>query len=80
MIKVNTHEAKSRLSTLLHEVERGESVVVCRAGKPVAELVRYPAGGPLTQALREDLKPVYMEEGLDLTAPLSEEDWPEEAR
>ena len=39
MITVNTHEAKTRLSALLAAVEEeGEVVLVCRNGRPVAEL------------------------------------------
>ena len=37
--KVNVHEAKTHLSRLLERVERGEEVVIARAGKPVAKLV-----------------------------------------
>jgi prevent-host-death family protein len=41
MIRVNVHEAKTRLSALLSTVEEGgETVVICRNGKPVAELSR----------------------------------------
>jgi prevent-host-death family protein len=36
---VNVHEAKTHLSRLLERVERGEEIVVARAGKPVARLV-----------------------------------------
>ncbi|NIZ90770.1 type II toxin-antitoxin system Phd/YefM family antitoxin [Kineococcus rubinsiae] len=36
---VNVHEAKTHLSRLLEAVERGEDVVIARAGKPVARLV-----------------------------------------
>jgi prevent-host-death family protein len=39
---VNVHEAKTHLSRLLEAVERGEDVVIARAGKPIARLV--PAG------------------------------------
>jgi len=46
MKTVNTHEAKSRLSRLLTEVERGEEIVVARAGRPVAKLVPYREEGP----------------------------------
>ncbi len=35
---VNIHEAKTHLSRLLERVEQGETVVIARAGKPVAEL------------------------------------------
>ena len=38
---VNVHEAKSSLSRLLEKVERGERVVIARAGKPVADLVPH---------------------------------------
>jgi len=38
---VNVHEAKSNLSRLLERVERGEHVVIARAGKPVADLVPH---------------------------------------
>ncbi|MBT8162035.1 MULTISPECIES: type II toxin-antitoxin system Phd/YefM family antitoxin [Arthrobacter] len=40
MAQYNVQEAKTRLSELLHMVERGEEVVIAKAGKPVARLVR----------------------------------------
>lgn len=40
---VNIHEAKTRLSALLSEVEKGEEVVICRANKPIARLEPYRA-------------------------------------
>ena len=43
---VNVHEAKTHLSRLLEAVERGEDVVIARAGKPVARLVPFRASGP----------------------------------
>ncbi len=36
---VNVHEAKTHLSRLLDEVERGEDVVIARAGVPCARLI-----------------------------------------
>ena len=39
MRAVNVHEAKTHLSRLLARVERGEQVVIQRAGKPIARLV-----------------------------------------
>ncbi|GIG30202.1 antitoxin [Cellulomonas marina] len=36
---MNVQEAKTRLSELLSRVERGEEVVVARAGTPIARLV-----------------------------------------
>jgi prevent-host-death family protein len=38
---VNIHEAKTHLSKLLARVENGEEIVIARAGRPVARLVRY---------------------------------------
>jgi prevent-host-death family protein len=46
--RVNVHEAKTHLSRLIERVEGGESIVICRAGKPVAKLVAangQPAAG-----------------------------------
>lgn len=33
------YEAKTQFSSLVREVERGESIVISRSGKPVARLV-----------------------------------------
>ena len=40
--QVNVHEAKTQLSKLLAEVERGGEVVVARNGRPVARLIPFP--------------------------------------
>ena len=37
----NISEAKSQLSALIEQVRRGEEVIIGKAGKPVAKLVRY---------------------------------------
>jgi len=37
------NEAKTHLSRLIERVETGEEVVIARAGRPVARLVRYRA-------------------------------------
>ena len=43
----NIHEAKTNLSQLIELVEKGEEVVIARAGKPVAKLIPFrPASGP----------------------------------
>ena len=46
MTVVNMHEAKTRLSQLVVEVERGGEVVVSRRGRPVARLVPYEPQAP----------------------------------
>lgn len=48
--QVNVHQAKTQLSRLLAEVEKGREVVVARDGKPVAKLV------PFTPAPRKKLR------------------------
>lgn len=35
---VNVHDAKTHLSKLLERVENGETIVIARAGRPVAQL------------------------------------------
>ena len=44
---VGVHEAKTHLSDLLRRVEAGETVIITRRGKPVAEL-----GPPMPQKKR----------------------------
>jgi len=39
MRQVNIHEAKTTLSRLVEAAESGETIVLARAGKPVAKLV-----------------------------------------
>lgn len=41
MIIINISEAKAQLSALIEKVLAGEEVVIGKAGKPVARLVRY---------------------------------------
>ena len=40
--QVNVHEAKTHLSKLLAEVEKGKEIVIARDGTPVAKLVPVP--------------------------------------
>lgn len=35
---VNIHEAKTHLSRLLEQVRNGETVIIAKAGEPIAEL------------------------------------------
>ena len=44
METVNIHQAKTQLSRLIERVERGEEVVIARAGKPVVRLVPLEPG------------------------------------
>jgi prevent-host-death family protein len=46
MTRVNVGEAKTHLSALLERVERGEEIVLCRSGDPIARLVPIEALRP----------------------------------
>ncbi len=77
--KVNTHEAKTRLSALLAAVEStGQTILICRSGKPVAALTPPPsatAPDPLT--VHPELRGRIL---YDPTEPATEDDWPTSAR
>lgn len=45
MLQRNVTEAKAELSSLLVRVEAGEEVVIARAGKPIAKIVRIEQRG-----------------------------------
>lgn len=78
MIIVNTHEAKTKLSALLAEIEKHHTTVrICRHGKPVADIV------PVKQQvdhlkMHPELQGVKLH--YDPTEPLLEDAWPEEYR
>ncbi len=74
MISVNTHEAKTRLSELLAKIEtEQETVIICRNGKPVAELIPWKKkSDPLQQD--PELSAVVFHE--DPSLPLDESEWP----
>lgn len=79
MIAVNTHEAKSRLSSLLADVEQnGEVVWICRSGKPVARLIAIDRQPDDPFKVNAKLKPIEIKG--DLCASVAEEDWPAEWR
>ena len=44
MRRVNMHEAKTHLSRLVDEAAAGESLVICKAGKPMARLMPLDKG------------------------------------
>ncbi len=66
---VNVHDAKTSLSRLLVRVEKGEEIVIARAGKPVARLV------PIGRAAGARVPGRYAGQGFiadDFDAPLDE--------
>ena len=70
--QVNVHEAKTQLSRLLAEVERGREVIVARDGVPVAKLVPFPS--PIKGRLRVGDWKGKIWISPDFDSPLSEED------
>jgi prevent-host-death family protein len=40
-MNINLSQAKAQLSSLVKRVEKGEEIVLCKAGRPVAKLVQY---------------------------------------
>ena len=80
MVRVNMHDAKSRLSELVRTVEdRNEVVVLCRDGVEVAEIRRRSRrrGRSLTPDPRFA---VEFAPGFEPTEPLSDDEWPGSAR
>ena len=82
MIMVNTHEAKTTLSKLLYKVEvEGETVIICRNGRQVAELHAIPKPAESRDPLLPYPDLVHrVKVNCDLTAPLTAEEWPEASR
>lgn len=77
MKAVNVHEAKTNFSALLVEIEEnGTEIVICRNGKPVADLV--PHCRP--ERLRPHPIMKKIEIHYDETEPLDDGEWPERAR
>jgi len=46
MTTVNIHEAKTHFSKLIEQIQRGEEVVIAKAGVPVARLTPYTPDKP----------------------------------
>jgi antitoxin (DNA-binding transcriptional repressor) of toxin-antitoxin stability system len=82
MITVNMHEAKTRLSELVKAVEdRNETVVLCRDGTEVAEIRRRARRRRPVRDLTPDPRlRVEFAPDYDPTEPLSEAEWPSDAR
>ncbi len=73
METVNVHEAKTHLSRLLERVERGEEIVIARAGKPIAVLSAYvpPESQPRVPGIWKGK--VWMSDDFDAPLPEFEE-------
>jgi len=73
----NIHEAKTHLSALLAAVdEKGESFLICKNGRPIADLLPHRHKDRLkSHAKMKKIKIKY-----DPVEGLAESEWPEEAR
>jgi len=77
MKTVNVHDAKTGLSALLAQVEKsGKRFVICRNGKPVADLV--PHHHQVSMAADKSLGAIKV--NYDPTEEADEADWPSETR
>jgi len=75
MIQVSVAEAKTQLSSLLDAVEAGQSVVITRRGKPIADLVpRCHVRDMLPQlATLRDSLPEQLISGVEIISALRDE-------
>lgn len=70
---VTIHQAKTNLSRLIHQVERGEEIVVCRGKQPVAKIVPSGPGRPPRPKVGRPTSPRFIIPE-DAFAPLSAEE------
>lgn len=76
MITVNTHDAKTNFSSLLHSVEIDfETILVCRNGHPIAEI--HPLSKIKKKGLPVPALALSLNINYDPTEPLDSEDLPE---
>ncbi len=77
MKTVNIHEAKTNFSSLLARLEAdSETIVICRNGEPVADLVPHKrVNRTKTHPALSKIKINY-----DPTEPAGDDEWPESAR
>lgn len=81
MVRVNMHEAKTRLSELVKAVEEdNETVVLCRDGREVAEIRRRVARRAARKLTPDPRFKVERAAGYEPTEPLTDEEWPESLR
>ena len=65
------HEAKSTLSQLVEQAERGEEIILARAGTPVARIVALRPGG--RRQLGQWRDRVHMSDDFDAPLPSDEQ-------
>lgn len=63
-VQVNISDAKANLSRLLEQVQAGERVIISKAGKPIADLVRHQGSTIRFGGLKDQI--VYDEAAFDV--------------
>jgi antitoxin (DNA-binding transcriptional repressor) of toxin-antitoxin stability system len=72
MKTLNIHETKTKLSSILSDIEnKGEKYIICRNGKPIADIVPHKK----KSRLKPDSFLSQVKISCDLTKPLTEDDW-----
>ena len=71
LTKLNIHEAKTHLSEYLENLARGETILLCKRNKPIAEIRPLPAE-------RVEPRPVGLAKGQFSVPPEFFEPLPEE--
>lgn len=81
MVKVNMHDAKSRLSELVRAVEKDNQVVLlCRNGVAVAELTAIKGKARANRLKGDSRLKIELAPGFDPAEPATEQDWPSASR
>lgn len=72
--KLNVHEAKTKLSAVLAQIEKtGGKVLICRNGKPVAELAPIKKGVGSRLGKHPVMSKIQI--NYDPTEEMSDEEW-----
>lgn len=54
MVRLNVHEAKTHLSRYLKRLEQGETILLCRHNRPIAEIRPIPDPQPKPRVFGQD--------------------------
>ena len=72
--KLNIHEAKTKLSAVLAKIEKtGKKVLICRNGKPIAELSPIKGGVGMRLGKHPVMSKIRI--NYDPTEALTDEEW-----
>ena len=72
MIQVNINEIKAHLSEYLARVEHGETIILCRHNKPIAEI------HAIQKEVKKEPRPLGLGRGTGVIPPEFYEPWPDD--